>query len=181
MEYKSNSKELLVRLKLIRANIAAGVFSDALAAGLNAGMGLMKRRIFNQSLAADGSTLGGYESEDYSRKRQRSGRQVGRKDLEFDGTLRRAIEVVTVNNTKAQIRITNPDSADIAFYQEQQIYNLRNGLPANSESGGKVFAHFASQARATLSYANRYLATEGQLSYLYHSRYQGLAHPHSQQ
>ena len=138
MEYKSNSKELLVRLKLIRANIATGVFSDALAAGLNAGMGLMKRRIFNQSLAADGSTLGGYESEDYSRKRQRSGRQVGRKDLEFDGTLRRAIEVVTVNNTKAQIRITNPDSADIAFYQEQQIYNLRNGLPANSESGGKV-------------------------------------------
>jgi len=58
--------------------------------------------------------------------------------LEFDGTLRRAIEVVAVNNTKAQIRITNPDSADIARWQEQQIYNLRNGLPANSKSGGAI-------------------------------------------
>lgn len=127
-----------MRLKLIRANIAAGVFSDALVAGLNAGMGLMKRRIFNQSLAADGSSMGLYYSDQYERERQRSGRQIERKDLEFHGTLRRAIEVVTVNNTKAQIRITNPDSANIARWQEQQIFNLRNNLPANSVSGGKV-------------------------------------------
>lgn len=138
MEYKSNSKELLKRLAAIKANIATGLFSDALVAGLNAGMGVLKRRIFNQSLDADGVSLGVYYSEQYERDRQRHGRQISRKDLEFDGTLRRAIEVVTVNNTKAEIRITDPDSANIARWQEQQIYNLKNNLPANSESGGKV-------------------------------------------
>lgn len=138
MEYKSNTKEVLARLKLIRANIAAGAFSDALVAGLNAGMGVMKRRIFNQSLDAQGVSLGIYFSEQYERDRRREGRQTARKDLEFEGTLRRAIEVVTVNNLKAEIRITNDEQADIARFQEQQIYNLRNGLPANEANGNKV-------------------------------------------
>jgi hypothetical protein len=138
MEYKSNTNEVLARLKLIRANIAAGVFSDALVAGLNAGMGAMKRRIFNQSLDALGASLGIYFSEQYERDRRREGRQVTRKDLEFQGTLRRAIEVIVVNNLKAEIRITNADSAEIARFQEQQIYNLRNGLPANEANGSKV-------------------------------------------
>ena len=138
MEYKSNSKELLVRLKLIRANIAAGFFSDALVAGLNAGMGLMKRRIFNQSLDAKGESLAQYVSKGYKRKRELHGRQVSVKDLEFDGTLRRAIEVVTVNNTKAQIRITSPEMADIALYQEMQIYNIRTGAPPNQVATGKA-------------------------------------------
>lgn len=138
MDYNSNVKDVLARLALIRATIAAGAFSDALVAGLNAGMGVMKRRIFNQSLDADGNSLGPYYSEQYERDRRRRGRQTARKDLEMDGTVRRAIEVVTVNNTKAEIRITNAESADIARYQEVQIYNLRNGLPANSDSGGKV-------------------------------------------
>ena len=138
MEYKSNTKEVLARLAIIRAQIAAGVFSDALVAGLNAGMGVMKRRIFNQSLDAAGVSLGPYYSEQHERDRKSKGRQIGRKDLELNGTLRRAIEVVTVNNTKAEIRITNEESAKIARYQEQQIHNLRSGLPANEASGGKV-------------------------------------------
>jgi hypothetical protein len=138
MEYKSNTKELLARLAFIRAQVAAGVFSDALVAGLNAGVGAMKRRIFDQSLAADESDLGPYYSAQYAKKRQKAGRQVGKKDLEFDGSIRRAIEVVAVNNMKAEARFTDPDSADIARWQEQQIYNLRNGKPANEASGGKV-------------------------------------------
>jgi len=138
MEYKSNTKEVLARLKLIRAQIAGGAFSDSLVAGLNAAMGVMKRRIFNQSLDANGTSLGPYYSEQYERDRKEAGRQVGRKDMEFTGTLRRAIEVITVNNTKAEIRITNDDSANIARWQEQQIYNLRNGLPANEASGQAV-------------------------------------------
>lgn len=128
----------MARLALLRAQIAAGVFSDVLVAGLNAAMAVMKRRIFNQSLAADGTDLGPYFSEQYARDRRREGRQTAKKDLEFHGTLRRAIEVVTVNNTKAEIRITDDKSADIARFQEQQIFNLRNDLPANQESGGKV-------------------------------------------
>lgn len=138
MEYNSNTKEVMARLSIIRATIAAGVFSDALVAGLNSGMGVMKRRIFNQSLDATGTSLGPYFSEQYERDRVRKGRQVGKKDLEMDGTLRRAIEVVTVNNTKAEIRITSEESAKIARYQEQQVFNLRNGLPGNNASGGKV-------------------------------------------
>lgn len=129
MDYESNVKEVLARLKLIRATIASGDFSDALVAGLNAGMGVMKRRIFNQSLAADGSTLGPYYSEQYARDRRREGRQTAQKDLEFTGTLRRAIEVVAVNNFRAEIRITNAERAEVARKQERMIFNLRNNLP----------------------------------------------------
>lgn len=138
MEYNSNTKEVLARLALIRANLAAGVFSDALVAGLNAGMGVMKRRIFNQSLDAEGITLGPYYSEQYERDRVREGRQIARKDLEFAGTLRRSIEVVAVNNTKAELRITSPIEAEIARKQEQMIFNLKNGLPYNAYGSGKV-------------------------------------------
>lgn len=135
MEYTSNTKEILARIKLIREQIANGVFSDALVAGLNAGMGAMKRRIFNQSLDANGVTLGPYFSEQYERDRVREGRQINRKDLEMTGTLRRAIEIVTVNNLKAEVRITNENRAEVARKQEAQIFNLRNGLPYNAETG----------------------------------------------
>lgn len=138
MAYTSNSGKVLQRIALIRANIAAGAFSDALVAGLNAGRAVMVRRIFNQSLDAEGTSLGPYFSEQYERDRQRAGRQVARKDLEFDGTLRRSIETVAVNGTRAEIRITSDREADIARWQEQQIFNLRNGHKANEETGGRV-------------------------------------------
>lgn len=138
MQYESNAKEVLARLQMIRATIASGAFSDALVSGLNAGMGVMKLRIFNQSLAADGSSLGPYFSETYIRDRRREGRQVARKDLEMTGSLRRSIEIVVVNNFKAEIRITNPRDVDKARKQEVQIFNLRNNLPFDAETGGKV-------------------------------------------
>lgn len=135
MTYKSNTKEILARFSLIRASIAAGMFSDVLAAALNAGMGIMKRRIFNQSLDANGQSLGPYFSETYERDRTRAGRQIGRKDLEFTGSLRRSIEVVVINNFQAVIRITNDADAEKAWHQEMQIFNLRNGHGANDDTG----------------------------------------------
>jgi hypothetical protein len=138
VEYNSNTKDVMARLALIRATIASGAFSDSLAAGLNAGMGIMKRRIFNQSLDANGESLGPYYSDTYERERVRRGRQVAKKDLEMEGSLRRSIEVVTVNNLRAEIRIVNDDTANIARYQEQQIYNLRNGHAGNDATGGRV-------------------------------------------
>lgn len=138
MEYKSNTKELQARIKRIRDLIAAGTFSDALTAGLNAGMGVMKRRIFNQSLAANDQNLGKYFSKGYAAKRKNAGRQISKKDLEFTGSLRRSIEVVTVNNTKAEIRITNDNDATIARHLETQTYSLLNGLPGNSPASGKL-------------------------------------------
>jgi hypothetical protein len=138
MEYHSNSTEVLARLKLVRAIIISGAFSDALVAGLNAGMGVMKRRIFNQSLDANGESLGPYISEQYERDRRRAGRQTEHKDLEMEGTLRRSIEVVTINNSRAEVRFTSPEEADIGRWQEQQIFNIRTGRPANEASGGRV-------------------------------------------
>jgi hypothetical protein len=138
MNYNSNTKELLARLALIRATIASGAFQDALVAGLNAGMGVMKLRIFNQSLDALGNSLGPYYSETYQRDRRRKGRQTARKDLEFTGSLRRSIEVIAVNNLLAEVRITNTFDADKARKQEVQIYNLKNNLPFDAVSGQKV-------------------------------------------
>lgn len=138
MEYNSNTKEILARLALIRATIASGAFQDALVAGLNAGMGVMKLRIFNQSLDALGNELGPYYNETYARDRRREGRQTARKDLEMTGSLRRSIEVIAVNNLKAEIRITNAKDADKARKQEVQIFNLKNNLPFDAASGGKV-------------------------------------------
>lgn len=138
MDYTSNTKELLARLKLIRANIAAGAFSDALTAGLNAGMGVMKRRIFNQSLDAAGQSLGDYISDQYARDRRREGRQTTNKDEEMTGSLRRSIQVVVINNALVEMRIVNDHDADKARWQEQQIYNIRTGKPANEASGGRV-------------------------------------------
>lgn len=138
MAYRSNAQQQRERLERLRLLVQTGAVSDALVAGLNAGMAAMKRRIFNQSLAVDGSSLGKYFSDPYERERTREGRQVATKDLEFTGTVRRAIEVVTVNNSRAEIRLTDAASADIARWQEQQIYNLRNNLPANEASGGAI-------------------------------------------
>lgn len=138
MEYTSNTSDLLARFRQIKAALETGDFSDALVAGLNAGAAILKRRVFNQSLAADGSSLGPYYSEQYERDRVRKGRQVARKDLEFHGPLRRSIEVIAVNQTRAEVRITNAKNADIARYQEQQIANLRAGRPANEASGDRV-------------------------------------------
>lgn len=138
MAYQSNTQRQRERVEQLRLLVQSGAVSDALVAGLNAGMAAMKRRIFNQSLAVDGSSLGKYFSDPYERDRVREGRQVAHKDEEFTGTLRRAIEVVSVNNTRAEIRLTDGRSADIARWQEQQIYNLRNNLPANEASGGSV-------------------------------------------
>lgn len=138
MKIDSNIEAIQLRLALFKANVAAGSFSDALVGGLVAGMGLMKRRIFNQSMDADGISLGNYISKEYRRLRLKNGRQIAKKDLEFAGALRRAIEVVSINNTRAQIRINNSELAQIAVYLEQQIANIRSGRPANSPTSQRA-------------------------------------------
>jgi hypothetical protein len=46
--------------------------------------------------------------------------------------------VVAVNNLRAEVRIINAEEADIARKQEEQIFNLLNGLPYNAYGSGKV-------------------------------------------
>lgn len=50
----------------------------------------MKRRVFNDGKASDGTPLGPYRSR-HRLKRQLAGRQVQYKDLEFEGDLRRSL------------------------------------------------------------------------------------------
>lgn len=71
-----------------------------------------------------GNVGNGFGYTEYEKERLAHGRQIGKKDLEFNGSLRRSIEVVKGRN-KAQIAITNAENALIAGYQEQQIGNIR--------------------------------------------------------
>jgi len=69
---------------------------------------------------------------EYEKYRLSRGRQVEYKDLEVEGSLRRSIETVKVDNSKVVIAITNEETAKIAGYQEQQIGNIRAGQNART-------------------------------------------------
>lgn len=62
---------------------------------------------------------------EYEKYRLSLGRQVGYKDLEVEGSLRRSIEMVKQDNGKVVMMITNKETAKIAGYQEKQIGNIR--------------------------------------------------------
>lgn len=59
---------------------------------LNIGLALYKRRIFNEGKATDLTPIGVYRS-NHIRRREKRGRQIGYKDLFFEGDLNRAIQV----------------------------------------------------------------------------------------
>lgn len=69
---------------------------------------------------------------EYEKFRVSKGRQIEFKDLEVEGSLRKSIEVVKLDNSKVVIAITNEETAKIAGYQEQQIGNIRAGLNAKT-------------------------------------------------
>jgi hypothetical protein len=124
MKLVSNIPELIAKLESVKeaAGGEGGVppipdFSDAMLSALNAGMGKMKFRIFNKGEDAEGDSLGRYTKQ-YGKKRETAGRQTGYKDLEFEGSLRRSIEVA---------RTDNEQTARIAGYQEQQVGKKRGG------------------------------------------------------
>lgn len=77
----------------------------------------------------------------YQRKRVNKGRQIVKKDLELYGSLRRAIEVEIINERSAVVQFNDYHSAEIARGQENQITNIRNGLPGYTKGDGeKIFA-----------------------------------------
>lgn len=83
----------------------------------------------------------GLELTAYQRKRALKGRQIIKKDLEFDGGLRRAIEIQVENKKSVVLEFNNTDAALIAHGQEQQIENIRNGKPGTTKGTGatKIF------------------------------------------
>lgn len=76
----------------------------------------------------------------YQRKRANKGRQILKKDLEFSGGLRRAIETVVENEKAAALAFNNDLAAKIAKGQEAQITNLRAGKKGITKGEGvKIF------------------------------------------
>ena len=80
----------------------------------------------------------GLELTYWQRKRAGKGLQVVKKDLEFSGGLRRAIETQIENEKAAVLQFNNTEAAKIAKGQEQQIHNIRNGSTANTKGSGAV-------------------------------------------
>jgi hypothetical protein len=74
----------------------------------------------------------------YQRKRTLSGRQIGYKDLEFNGELRRSIQVFVQNEASVVLAFNNDHSADVAHGQEQQIANIRQGRPGTTRNSNPV-------------------------------------------
>lgn len=78
----------------------------------------------------------------YQRKRVLRGRQIVRKDLELEGDLRRSIQMYIQSDKEVVLAFNTDKQALIAAGQEQQITNIRNGLPGTTKGTGaiKIFA-----------------------------------------
>lgn len=144
-----------------------GVFGDALVGALNTGNGMMQQRIFTQNKDVEGNDFGvyigkkrkvrlqastnrtqnkrnksiaGLELTSYQRKRAKAGRQIAKKDLEFSGGTRRAIEIRIENDKAAVLEFNNDEAAKIAKGQEAQISNIRKGGKGTTKGTGvKIF------------------------------------------
>jgi hypothetical protein len=145
-----------------------GSFADALIGALNVGNGLLQQRVFQETQDVEGNTFGQYIGKkrkvrtaptknktqakrnkaiegkfltSYQRKRVAKGRQIAKKDLEFSGGLRRAIETQVENDKAAVIQFNNLEAAKIARGQEAQISNIRNGEKGTTKGTGvKIFS-----------------------------------------
>jgi hypothetical protein len=145
-----------------------GKFADALVGALNTGNGLLQQRVFQETQDVEGNTFGQYIGKkrkvrtaqtknktqakrnkaiegkfltSYQRKRAAKGRQVDKKDLEFSGGLRRAIETQVENDKAAVIQFNNSEAAKIAKGQEAQISNIRGGGKGTTKGKGvKIFS-----------------------------------------
>lgn len=82
----------------------------------------MKTRIFNLGQDVDGLGLGTY-SPKYAQYRKDNNKQTGYKDLEFDGDLRRSIQV-GISGNKRVLGYTRTDSRLIAKGQEKQTKKI---------------------------------------------------------
>lgn len=93
-----------------------------------------RKRNINRSVKSNPET----KYTEYEKYRLSRGRQIGYKDLEMDGSLRRSIEAIKTSDGKVVIAIVNEDTGKIAGYQEQQIGNIRAGVNANKGKAALV-------------------------------------------
>lgn len=159
---------LTQKVEGLKTTFENGRFADALIGALNTGNGAMQQRIFQENEDISGNSFGQYIGRkrkvrlqvsanktqnkrnkavagqlltSYQRKRARAGRQVLKKDLEFSGGLRRAIETQVEGEKAAVLQFNNTLAAKIAHGQEAQITNIKNGRRGNTKGTGiKIFS-----------------------------------------
>lgn len=163
-----NTTILVDKIEGIKEAFQNGSFGDALTTALNTGSGLLQQRVFTANEDVEGNDFGKYigkkvkqayvpsknKTQDkrnkaiegqfltsYQRKRAAAGRQTAKKDLEFTGGTRRAIETVLEDDKNAVLHFNNSKAAKVARGQEQQIANIRNGGKGTTKGGGapKIF------------------------------------------
>lgn len=89
----------------------------------------------------------------YQRKRVNKGRQILKKDLEFTGGLRRAIETQVAEKEGEKVAVLNFSTlelAKIAHGQEVQITNIRNGGKGTTKGIGVKIFGFNSKERGQI-------------------------------
>lgn len=157
---------LTSKVEGLRAAFDSGRFADALVGSLNTGNGLLQQRVFVRNQDVAGNSFGVYVGKKtiprtlatttsrtdrkrikanagipltrWQRIRANKGRQVAKKDLEFTGGLRRAIEVNIENERSAVLAFNTSEAAAIAHGQEQQITNIRNGGKGTTKGAGAI-------------------------------------------
>lgn len=194
MQLRSNIPDIIERLERLKISVgAAGSvppipdFSDAMFSAINSGMGLMKQRIFNKGLDADGNSLGKYvgnkskvtarkfggnkkfrknlggegELTEYEKFRVAHGRQVEYKDLQVTGSLFNSINTVKDESGRVVIAIVNPEMALIAGYQEEQIGKIRgSGVARIFSLSEDEFNHIKSEGNAGIKHVIQKLISQ---------------------
>lgn len=154
---------LTKKIEGIKEAFENGRFADVLVGALNTGNAVIQQRIFQENEDTRGQSFGKYIGKktktklivsknrtlskrnqaiagqyltSYQRKRARAGRQISKKDLEFTGGLRRAIETQVEGESAAVLQFNNSLAAKIARGQEQQITNIRNGAGGKTKGTG---------------------------------------------
>lgn len=133
----SNIDDVVDKMREMKEKSMNIDFSEALIVGVNAARGRMSFRIFNRGLDSQGLPFGKYVGKKtippgtpaftpYEFKRVSKGRQVAYKDLEFQGALRRGIQVIKKNNNLVVCAIVNRKLIVIAKGQEEQIGRIKN-------------------------------------------------------
>lgn len=156
---------LTKKIEGLKEAVKNGRFDDALSTAINTGNGLMQQRVFQQTEDVNGQPFGQYVGlkrkarliksssrtqnkrnksiagqslTSYQRKRAKAGRQIAKKDLEFSGGLRRAIETQVENEKSVTLQFNTDKAAKVAHGQEQQITNIRNGKSGTTKGTGAV-------------------------------------------
>ena len=125
---------------------------------------VLKRRIFNEGKATNGSKLGSYKTEAWKRKRQKAKRQTSYKDLEFSGDLRRDIVFGDVKKSKGV------STGQIGFAGGKSIKETKKGKThitdyitiakgQEEQTGKEIFAISEKEEKGIMERAEKLLFT----------------------